>query len=78
MAARKTGMHPDILPHRAYGAQRRGPKNEFFFVISVIFVVKYFHSFSTIWHISRLKIPSKSFPFRLLRRNDADYKNSLK
>jgi hypothetical protein len=55
-----------------------GQKKAFFFAISVIFVVKYFPIFSRIWRISLLKIPSKSFPFRLLRHADTDYKNSLK
>ena len=42
------------------------------------FPAEYFTVFSRIWRISRLKIPSKSFPFRLLRHLGADYKNSLK
>jgi hypothetical protein len=55
----------------------RSQKKEFFFVISVIFVVKCCFHFLRISRISRLKILSKSFPFRRLRMNNTDYKNSL-
>jgi len=37
----------DILPQRPHRAQRQGPKNEFFYVILVIFVViKFLKSFA--------------------------------
>jgi len=53
-------------------------KKAFFFVISVIFVVKCFPICSRISRISRLKILYKSFPFKRLRHWNTDYKNSLK
>jgi hypothetical protein len=52
-----------ILPHGAHRAQRQGPKNEFFYVISVLSVVKYFF-FSRIWRISWLKTSLQVLPLQ--------------
>jgi len=53
-------------------------ENSFFGPDFVLFVVEYFPVFSNISLVSRLKIPSKSFPLSLLRQVYTDYKNCLK